>query len=207
MKRLGIAFCALTILTGAANAFAQGGKAIPLGAKAPMADTKMKSATDGKDVTLASVAGKKGTLAVFTCNDCPFAKAWEDRIVALGNSYAKKGVGVVLINANNPGLSKSDTFEEMQKRAKERGMTFAYAVDNNSMLARAFGAQKTPEAFLFDKDGKLVYHGTIDDNHEDAAQAHKHYLNDALEAVVAGKPVPLPETKSMGCGIKFPKVS
>jgi peroxiredoxin len=178
------------------------GQAIALGAKAPLATTKMKSATDGKDTTLASVAGKKGTLAVFTCNNCPFAQAWEERIVALGNDYAKKGVGVILIDAN-----KGESLADMQARAKERGMQFPYAQDDKSLVARAFGAQKTPEAFLFDKDGKLVYHGTIDDNHEDSAKAQKHYLKDALDAVVNGKTPTMQETKSMGCGIKFPKVS
>ena len=202
MRASAIALATVALCASASTALAQGAKSLPLGSKAPMTDTKLKNAADGKDVTLASVAGKKGTLAVFTCNNCPFAKAWEERIVALGNGYAKKGVGVILINAN-----KGESAAEMQARAKERGMEFPYAVDDKGLVARAFGAQKTPEAYLFDKDGKLVYHGTIDDNHEEPAKAQKHYLKDALEAVVNGKAPPQPETKSMGCGIKFPKVS
>jgi peroxiredoxin len=206
MRAPAIAFAAFALCASAPAALAEGtkepGKAIPIGSKAPMTDTKLKNAADGKDVTLASVAGTKGTLAVFTCNNCPFAKAWEERIVALGNGYAKKGVGVILIDAN-----KGETAAEMQARAKERGMEFPYAIDDKGQVARAFGAQKTPEAFLFDKGGKLVYHGTIDDNHEEPAKAQKHYLQDALEAVVNGKAPPLTETKSLGCGIKFPKVS
>jgi peroxiredoxin len=205
MRTLGFALGALTLVAFGGTSFAEG--PLALGARAPLADTKMKSATDGKEVTLAKVAGKKGTLAVFTCNGCPYAKAWEQRIVALGNDYAKKGVGVVLINSNSPAVSKGDAFEEMQKRAKERGMSVPYAVDEGSLVARAFGATKTPEAFLFDKDGKLVYHGTIDDNHEQADKVQKKYLQDALEAVVNGKAVPQGETKSIGCSIKFPKVS
>jgi peroxiredoxin len=182
-------------------------KPLALGEKAPQADTKLKSATDGKEVTIAKAAGAQGTLVVFTCNNCPYAKAWEERIVELGNTYSKKGVGVLLINSNNPGVSKHDTFELTQARAKERKMTFAYAVDPDSSVARAFGAAKTPEAFLFDKGGKLVYHGTIDDNHEEPGKVTKRYLKDALDAVVGGKAPAVGETKSLGCGIKFPKTS
>jgi peroxiredoxin len=207
MRALIIALSTI-VITGTAGA-AHAGEAQPLalGAKAPLADAKLKNATDGKEISLAQAAGKKGTLVVFTCNNCPFAKAWEERIVELGNTYAKKGIGVVLINSNSPSVSKGDTFEEMQKRAKERGMQVAYAADAQSTVARAFGASRTPEAFLFDKDGKLAYHGTIDDNHEEPTKVAKRYLRDALDAVVAGKAPALPETKSLGCGIKFPKVS
>jgi peroxiredoxin len=180
---------------------------LALGAKAPLADAKLKNATTPQEVSIAKVAGPAGTLVVFTANGCPFAQAWEERIVNLGNTYGKKGVGVLLINSNNPAASKSDTFELMQARAKARGMTFPYAVDPESTLAQAFGAAKTPEAYLFDKGGQLVYHGTIDDNHEDAAKVTKPYLKDALDAVVAGKKPPAAETKSLGCGIKFPKTS
>jgi peroxiredoxin len=189
------------------SALADDSKPLALGAKMPATDAKLKSATSGQDVTLAKTAGPAGTLVVFTANNCPFAKAWEERIVALGNTYSKKGVGVMLINANNPALSKGDSFEATQARAKERSMAFPYAIDPGSTVARAFGASKTPEAFVFDKGGALVYHGTIDDNSEDATKVTKTYLKDALDAVVAGKKPAMAETKSLGCGIKFPKTS
>jgi peroxiredoxin len=192
----------------AASAGPQGAsKPLAIGAKAPLTDTKLKSATTGQEVSIGKQAGPQGTLVVFTSNNCPYAKAWEERIVTLGNTFAKKGVGILLVNSNNPGISESDTFELMQARAKERGMTFPYAVDPGSAVARAFGASKTPEAYLFDKAGTLVYHGTIDDNHEEPGKVTKTYLKDALDAVVAGKKPPLAETKSLGCGIKFPKTS
>lgn len=206
MRRLTIALSAVTMLAAGA-ASAEEASALKLGAKAPMADAKMKSATDGKEVTIAKAAGKKGTLVVFTCNNCPYAKAWEERIVELGNTYSKKGIGVLLINSNDPSVAKGDTFEATAKRAKERGMQFPYALDEKSAIAKAFGAQRTPEAFVFDQGGKLVYHGTIDDNHEDASKVQKRFLKDALEAVLTGKAPALQETKSLGCGIKFPKVS
>jgi peroxiredoxin len=203
---LAVSLLALAV-AGAGTAQAQDGKALALGAKAPAAETKLKNVVDGKEVSIAKAAGKSGTLVVFTCNECPYAKAWEQRIVELGNTYSKKGVGVLLINSNNPNVSKKDSFELTQARAKERGMQFAYAVDPDSSVAKAFGATRTPEAFVFDKGGKLVYHGTIDDNHEEADKVSKRYLKDALEAVSSGKPPAVQETKSLGCTIKFAKVS
>jgi peroxiredoxin len=197
----------LFALVAAGAGFARADEALKLGAKAPAADTKLKNVVDGKEVSIAKAAGKSGTLVLFTCNECPYAKAWEQRIVELGNTYSKKGVGVLLINSNNPSVSKKDTFELTQARAKERGVQFPYAADPDSSVAKAFGATKTPEAFLFDKGGKLVYHGTIDDNHEEADKVQKRYLKDALDAVSAGKTPPVQETKSLGCTIKFAKVS
>jgi peroxiredoxin len=176
---------------------------LSLGAPAPFAAMKMKSALDGKSVSIADVAGKAGTLVVFTCNHCPFARGWERRIADLGNAYAKKGVGVILINANDSAKYPEDGFAEMQARAKSLGLQVPYVIDDTSNVARAFGASVTPEAFLFDKTGKLAYHGTVDDNHTDAAKVTKRYLADALDAVVAGKPPAVAETKGIGCGIKF----
>jgi len=187
---------------GAGAAESAGGLA--LGAKVPaaVAKTKMKN-VDGKMLSIADVTGKAGTLVVFTCNHCPFAKAWEERIVELGNTYAAKGIGVVLVNANDPAMHPDDGFEEMQARAKSRGMKVPYVVDDTSGVARAFGASVTPEAFLFDKAGKLAYHGTIDDNRQEPDKVKARYLKDALEAVAAGKKPAVPETKGLGCGIKF----
>jgi len=179
-----------------------GGGPLPIGATIPMADVKMKN-VDGKELDLAEIEKPAGTLVVFTCNHCPFAKRWESRIVELGNAYAARGIGVVAINANDPKAYEEDSFDVMQKRAIERGMQFPYVVDATSNLARAFGATKTPEAFLFDKSGKLVYHGAIDDNGEEPAKVENAYLKLALEAVVNGADVPVKETKSIGCGIKF----
>jgi len=177
-------------------------ESLSIGAQAPMTDAKMKN-VDGKDVSIADVRGPSGTLVVFTCNHCPFAKAWESRIVELGNAYRAKGVGVIAVNANDPSAAPEDAFDVMKQRAQEKGMQFPYVVDATSGVARAFGATRTPEAFLFDKDGKLVYHGAIDDNKEDATKVGSPYLKNALDAVVAGKDVAVKETKFLGCGIKF----
>jgi peroxiredoxin len=208
MKSLTTTMTALAFAAATAGAaLADDAKPLALASKAPAADAKLKNVVDGKEVSIAKAAGKSGTLVVFTCNECPYAKAWEQRIVELGNTYSKKGVGVLLINSNNPSVSKKDSFELTQARAKERGVQFAYAVDPDSSVAKAFGATRTPEAFLFDKGGKLVYHGTIDDNHEEADKVQKRYLKDALDAVSSGKTPAVQETKSLGCTIKFAKVS
>ena len=189
----------LVAALAAAPSFAD---ALAIGSPAPMTDAKMKN-VDGKDVSIADVRGSAGTLVVFTCNHCPFAKAWESRIVALGNTYRAKGVGVIAVNANDPSVAPEDGYDVMKQRAQDKGMQFPYVVDATSNVARAFGASRTPEAFLFDKNGKLVYHGAIDDNKEDATKVDNPYLKNALDAVVAGKDVAVKETKSIGCGIKF----
>ena len=208
MKRARISVgLALAIAGGASVArAAEGAGAIAIGSRPPLASAKMKN-VDGKMLAIADVTGKAGTLVVFTCNHCPFAKGWEERIVELANTYSRKGIGVILVNANDPAKYAEDGFAEMQTRAKARGLQAPYVVDETSAVARAFGATVTPEAFLFDKGGKLAYHGTIDDNHKDAAKVQSRYLKDALDAVVAGKAPAQPETKSLGCGIKFRPVS
>jgi peroxiredoxin len=185
----------------AATAALAGGP-LAIGGTIPMAETKMKG-VDGKELSIADVKKPQGTLVVFTCNHCPFAKMWETRIVDLGNTYAGKGIGVIAINANDPKVAEEDSFDVMQQRAKDRGMQFPYVVDATSNVARAFGATRTPEAFLFDKDGKLVYHGAIDDNGQEPDKVQNAYLKNALDSVVAGKDVAVKETKSIGCGIKF----
>jgi peroxiredoxin len=175
---------------------------LALGNEAPMRDVKMKN-VDGRELSIADAAGEKGTLVIFTCNACPWVKAWEERIAKIGNACEKKGVGVIAINSNDPTKNAEDGFDVMQQRAKARKMSFAYVVDGTSEVALAFGAQKTPEAFLFDGDGKLVYHGTIDDNAKQPSKVKSRYLEAALKAVVNGKAVPLAETKALGCGIKY----
>jgi peroxiredoxin len=197
--------CLLALgLTSAALAVADDDAphSLALGSTAPMADVKMKTA-DGKEIAIADVAGKKGTLVVFTCNGCPYAKAWQTRIATIGNAATKRGLGVIAINANDPDVNSEDSFDGMVVRAKMLGIKYPYAMDETSNIARAFGATRTPEVFLFDAAGKLVYHGTVDDNAHDASAVKQPYLRRAVDAVVAGKSVPVGETKAIGCGIKF----
>lgn len=175
---------------------------LALGQPAPLRDTKMKN-VDGKDLSIAGVAGKKGTLVIFTCNHCPWVKKWQTRIASIGNAAASRGFGVVAINANDPAVFPEDAFEEMQARAKQLGLKFPYVMDATSEVARAFGATHTPEAYLFDARGKLVYHGGVDDNAADEQAVKQPWLRQAVDAVAAGKQVSLAETKAFGCGIKY----
>ncbi len=188
-------FVALAIATAPAYGLA-------LGERAPQATTKMKN-VDGRLVTIASSAGPKGTLVLFTCNHCPWVRAWEDRIVAVAAEARKRGIGVVAINPNDPSAYPEDSYENMQSRAKQKHYGFAYVVDATSEVARAFGATHTPEAYLFDSQGRLVYHGTIDDNAHEPGKVTARYLADAVTAVASGKPVANAETKSLGCSIKY----
>src|SRR5262249_37919624 len=136
------------------GALAQGASGpIALGTALPKGDVVLQ-ATNGKDVTIAGTAGKKGVLVVFTCNTCPYAKGWEERIVAIGNAAAARGVGMIAINSNDPDRVPGDAMSAMQDRAKSRGIKYAYAADPTGDVARAFGASHTPEAFLFDASGK-----------------------------------------------------
>jgi hypothetical protein len=189
--------CAALVVPVAARA-----DVLRLGARAPMAGVKMTGA-DGKVYTIASVARDKGTLVVFTCNSCPWAQAWEERIVELGNTWSKQGVGVIAINSNDPEVKPEDGLAGMKERAKERDMAFPYVVDATSDVARAFGATRTPEAFLFDAGGRLVYHGTIDDNAREPDKVKAHYLEDAIQAMTHKKKIELTETKAFGCTIKY----
>jgi peroxiredoxin len=195
MKRDSLLALAVS-LTVATSAFG-----LNIGDKAPSTSVKMKN-VDGREISIADVAGKEGTLVIFSCNHCPFVKAWQGRIASIGNAAKGKGVGVIVINPNDPAAYAEDSFDEMQKRAQQLGFTFPYVVDATSDVARAFGATRTPEAFLFGKDGKLVYHGAIDDSKE-ADQVAKRFLQDAINELTAGKNIPVKETKFVGCGIKF----
>jgi len=190
------AAAAVLALVGAAHA------AVPLGASIPMADVQMEN-VDGRHLTLAEVRGERGTLVVFSCNHCPFVQAWQKRMVALGNEYAAKGIGVVFVNANDPTAYPTDDMATMKQVAAGEGYRFAYVVDATSDVARAFGATRTPEAFLFDGAGHLVYHGAIDDNAHEPDRVTHRYLRDALDALLAGRPVDPAEVPFIGCTIKL----
>lgn len=175
---------------------------LPLGTELPSADVEMEG-VDGETITLGGIAGEKGTLVVFTCNHCPYAQAWEERIAEIANAWSKKGFGVALVNPNDPSKYAEDGFEAMKERAEKLGLEVPYVVDATSDVARAYGATKTPEVYLFDADRKLVYHGAVDDNAKNPEEVEAAWLKDALEAVASNEDVPMAETKAVGCSIKF----
>jgi peroxiredoxin len=161
---------------------------------------------DGNMISLANFKDAKGFIVVFTCNHCPVAKAYESRIAALNQQYAPQGYPVVAINPTDPGIYPDDTWDKMVSYAKERNYSFPYLEDESQMITREFGATNTPHVFVLQKvSGDLVvrYTGAIDDNADDATQATKHYVADAVSALLAGQPVSVAHTKAVGCGIKM----
>lgn len=158
---------------------------------------------DGQNHSLSDISsGKQATAVVFTCNHCPYVLAWLDRIIAAAKDYSGQDVAFVGINANDPVKYPADNFEGMQQLAQERDLPFPYLHDETQEVAAAYGAERTPEIFLFDSDLGLRYHGAPDDNYDDP-QPKTPYLRDALDAVLAGEEPPLAETAPVGCTIKW----
>ncbi len=168
-------------------------------------DFKLKN-VDGKVLSLADFSSAKGFIVVFDCNTCPYSKAYNERIVALSKKYASKGFPLVAINSNDPAASPGDSFEEMVKYAKAKKYDFPYLFDESQEIARAYGATNTPHVFILNKAGsalKVAYIGTIDDSPRDASSVSKRYVEDAVDALLAGKEVATSKTKAIGCGIKW----
>ena len=150
----------------------------------------------------------KGYIVVFTCNHCPFAKAYESRIMELDKKFSSKNYPVIAINPNDVSVVPDDSFENMVVRSKEKGYTFPYLYDESQEIASAYGATRTPHLFVLQKvDDKFIvkYIGAIDNNTEDAEKADKKYVEEAVDALIAGKSVSTTETKAIGCGIKWKK--
>jgi len=158
---------------------------------------------DGKQHSYADYRGKSAVAVIFSCNHCPYVRAWEDRIVQIQADYSGKGVQLVAINSNDVSKYPDDSFPKMKERAREKHFNFPYLYDETQKLARAYGAERTPEVFLFDGSGTLRYHGMIDDNYDDPSAVRAKYLRDALDAVLNGKPPPVAETRPVGCTIKW----
>ena len=159
---------------------------------------------DDQDHALRDYAEDKEAVAViFTCNHCPYARAWEDRIVRIQADYAARGLQVIAISANDPQRYPADSFPKMKERAQEKGFNFPYLYDESQEVARAYGAERTPEVFLLGKDARLLYHGSVDDNYEDPGAVRNHYLRDALDAALAGEEPRVVETLPIGCTIKW----
>ncbi|EDP95667.1 thioredoxin family protein [Kordia algicida OT-1] len=160
---------------------------------------------DGKMVSMADYKDAKGFILTFTCNTCPYSVAYEDRLIALDKKYASKGYPVIAINPNSPEARPDDSFEKMQERAKEKGFTFPYMLDVGQKIYPVFGATRTPHMYVLaktDKGVQVKYIGAIDDNYKDANAVSKRYIEDAVDALLAGKEVEVKTTKAIGCSIK-----
>ncbi len=172
------------------------------------ADFKLKN-VDAKVVSMADYKDAKGIIVVFTCNHCPFAVKYESRIMDLDKKYKSKGYPVIAISPNDPTIVPDDSYENMQKLAKDKKYSFPYLIDETQETAKAYGATKTPHVYILqkEKDAYVVkYIGAIDDNADDAAAVKEKYVENAIANLLTGKPVTPETTKAIGCGIKWKKV-
>ncbi len=160
---------------------------------------------NGKMVSLSDFEGAKGFIITFTCNTCPFAVAYEDRIEALNKKYAKQGYPVIAIMPNNTDVKPGDNMEQMKIRAKEKGFTFPYLMDKGQKVYPEYGATKTPHIYILQKSKKgnvVKYIGAIDDNSRDASKVKEKYVENAVDALLKGEEIQVKETKAIGCSIK-----
>ena len=213
MDRLACRFILLSVVFAFVAVPAWGAeeiKTLAIGAKAP--DFALPG-VDGKAHRLADYAGAKVLVIVFTTNHCPTAQAYEDRLIQLTADYKDKGVAVVAISPNDPkavrldelGYSDlNDSFEEMKIRAKHKEFNFPYLYDGETQkVSKAYGPVATPHVFVFDGDRRLRFVGRIDENERNPKEAKSHDTRNAIEALLAGKPVPVETTRTFGCSVKW----
>ena len=158
---------------------------------------------DGNNYSPKSFKDSKALIIIFSCNHCPYVKAYQGRIKAIQNDYKDKGISIVAINSNDEVNYPDDSFENMKIRAAEENFNFLYLRDEDQAVATAFDATHTPEIFVFDIERKLIYHGKIDDNWQEPEKVVNHYLRNALDEYLEGNEISVPETFSIGCTIKW----
>ena len=160
---------------------------------------------DGSMVALSDFTDAKGFIVIFTCNTCPYAVAYEDRVEALNKKYADQGYPVIAIMPNNTDVKPGDRFEAMQARAKAKGFTFPYLMDEGQRIYPQYGATKTPHVYILQKTKKgneVMYIGAIDDNYQDASAVSKKYVENAVDALLRDQEIEEKQTRAIGCSIK-----
>ena len=190
----------LTLASVRAEAKKEEAKGLEIGAAAP--EWTALPGTDDKEHSLKDLEEKKAVVVVFTCNHCPVAVQYEDRLVALQKDYEEKGVQVVAINVQD---NEADNLDAMKQRAEQKGFNFPYLFDASQESGKAFGAKVTPHVFLIDGEKKIAYMGGIDDNPGDETKVKKQPLRDAIDAVLAGSLPETTTTRPAGCGIRYSK--
>jgi hypothetical protein len=173
---------------------------LPIGAAMPKASMQMTDIS-GKKLSLQDVKKTNGLLVMFSCNTCPFVIKNQPRTKEIAVFAGQNNIGVILVNSNEAQRNDDDSFEAMKQYAREQGYQWPYVTDNGTELADAFGANRTPECFLFSKNDKLVYHGAIDDNPGGDEVGRKH-LKEAINEMLANKEVTVKTSRSVGCNIK-----
>lgn len=160
---------------------------------------------DGKMISPESFPDAKGFIVVFTCNTCPYAIAYEDRLIELDKKFAPQGYPLIAINPNSPAVSFGDSYEKMQERAKAKGFSFPYLFDEDQKVTDQYGARVTPHVFLLKKEGpelKVVYTGAVDNDTENVNSEKTRYVEDAIAALEAGEEIKVASTKAIGCTVK-----
>jgi peroxiredoxin len=173
------------------------------------ADFSLKN-VDGKMVSLVDYKDAKGFIISITCNTCPYAIMYEQRIIDLHKKYASQGYPVIAINPNDPEQKPGDSFHKMVERASEKNYPFPYLIDESQEVTKHFGATNTPHMYILQKENdqyRVAYIGTIDNNPKSAEQASKHYIDDAIKALLSGQKVEVSKTKAVGCTIKWKSAS
>jgi len=199
MKKILLSVFPLVVL--ASVAFSPAKDPLPIGSAIPKAEVKMKDIS-GKEVSFKDAMKQNGLLVMFSCNTCPIVHKYESRTVEICKKAVDKNIGVILLNSNEAYRDNGDSYDDMKSYAKRLGYTWSYVVDAKSEMANEFGATRTPEVFLFNKDGKLVYHGAIDDNSNGADEVTRKHLSIAIDESISGKEVTTKNTRSVGCSIK-----
>lgn len=205
MKQFTLFSALLVLVLGLASFtinFSEKAEGYDIGDKAT--DFSLKN-IDGQMVSLADFDDANGYIVIFTCNHCPYAVMYEDRIIELDKKYKKQGFPVIAINPNDPDVKPEDSFENMKVRAQEKGFTFPYLIDEGQKIFPQYGATKTPHVFLLDKDMVVQYIGSIDDSARDASQVEETFLEDAIVSLQMGEEINPKVTKAVGCSIKSKK--
>ena len=159
--------------------------------------------TDGNEVSLDMAELGEYKLVIFSCNHCPYAQAWEDRIIKIQEKYKSNGLSIIMISSNDALKYPEDSFPKMKERHKEKGFNFHYIFDETQEVAKMYGAERTPEVFLFNEIGLLKYQGTIDDNYENESEVKIKYVEEAIESLISGKDPEITQTDAVGCTIKW----
>lgn len=185
----------------AGRLIAQNIQSVPVGSKAPATEIKMQDVS-GKQATIKDAAKKNGVLVMFSCNTCPYVIKNEARTKEIAAFATQNNYGVIIINSNEAQRGEEDSFEAMKAYAKKLGYTWNYVLDSKSEVANAFGATRTPEVFLIDANGNIIYKGAIDDSPGDATKVTRNHLKEAITESAAGKEITVKESRSIGCTIK-----
>ena len=168
-------------------------------------DFRLKN-VDERIISLADYRNQKGIILAFTSNHCPFAKAYESRLIALDRKFAAQGYPVLAIMPNDPSTYEEDSFDNMKARAQSKAYPFPYAIDETQAMARSFGAARTPQVYVVKEvAGQFIveYIGSLDDNPQDETSTQRRYVDEAVTSLLAGRPVKSPITKPIGCAINW----